>query len=145
MDLPFELRKDHKKRKKSNWKEIGLIMDNFEEIYKRYIYCKNCELCDKVFTKTIDRHMDHNHETGEFRNIVCNRCNQLKSDRKENVNNTSGYKHIHKHINTTCKKGFTWVFQVQINGKNKLSKSSIDLDKLIEFRDKWLIENNYHT
>ena len=42
-----------------NWKTIGVITGN-------------------------NKHLDHNHKTGEFRNILCNSCNQKRGfiDRK---------------------------------------------------------------
>lgn len=146
MDLPFKLSKTHKSEKKSNWIRSGLIMDNFDEIYNKYIYATNCDLCDKVFPNTKDRQMEHDHKTGEFRNIVCMRCNAKKSDKKIQGNNTSGYKHIAKCKNSQCKQGYYWQFQVQdTNGKQTKIKSSVDLDRLIHFRDKWIIDKNYHT
>jgi len=63
-----------------NWKKMGVINDNFDELYEKYIDTKFCELCsvelteDKKTTKTT-RCLDHCHETGEFRNIVCHSCN----------------------------------------------------------------------
>ena len=143
-DLPFELYKNHKNVKKSDWKKRGLIMDNFEEIYDKYIRATHCELCNKQFTKTRDRQMEHNHETGEFRNIVCNRCNTLKADKKIHSNNTSGYKNIHKYNSKNCKQGFIWVFIVTVDGKSKCIKQSINFDKLVEFAEKWKKENNYY-
>ena len=144
-DLPFELRKDHKSTTKNCWKRNGLIMDNFEEIYNKYIYATHCQLCNKQFEKSLDRQMEHNHETGEFRNIVCNKCNHKKADVKLQSNNTSGYKGICKAKNKRLKQGFTWIFKVRINGKQKTIKHSKDFDKLVEFADKWKKDNNYHS
>jgi hypothetical protein len=144
MSLPFELSKNHKYTSKYIWKKSGLVMTNFEEIYNRYIVATNCELCNKEFPNTRDRCMDHNHETGEFRNIVCNRCNILKDDRF-NKNNTSGYKGISKEIDNHCNQGFIWVFRASVDGKRKKIKTSIDYNKLVAFADKWKLDNNYHT
>ena len=72
------------KGKKSNtlstWKFNGLISDNYEEIYDRYINCNNCEECNCEFSTKGDgvgkfKVMDHDHITGLFRNILCNNCN----------------------------------------------------------------------
>ena len=145
MELPFELYKKHKSTTKSNWKIKGLITDDFDTIYKQYIYASNCELCGKVYKSRHDRQMEHNHETGKFRNICCQQCNLRKGDIKMQSNNTSGHKHIDKNNDPTCKQGFRWRFQVQIDGKRKTIKSSINLDKLIIFRDEWFKNNNYHT
>jgi hypothetical protein len=144
MELPFELKKEHKRKTERNWKIWGLNMDNFEEIYKKYIYSTHCELCNKEFPTTRDRHMDHNHATGEFRNIVCHKCNMLKSDRF-NKNNTSGYKGISKQTTPNAKQGYIWRFEAYIDGKRKIIKASVNKEKLIEFADKWKIDNNYHT
>jgi len=144
-ELPFELKPNHKANTKYSWKRIGLNMDNFEEIYNKYIYATHCQLCNKQFENTKDRQMEHCHETGNFRNIVCNKCNRLKADVKMNSNNNSGYKGISKKNDINYKQGFRWRFQVNINGKLKTIKTSIDLDKVIKFAEKWKKDNNYYT
>ena len=64
----------------SNWRKRDIIHDNYDELYKEYIETERCDICgiylteDKVKTKTT-RCLDHCHETGEVRNIVCNSCN----------------------------------------------------------------------
>lgn len=148
MELPFELSKRNKAAAKSNWNSKGLKFENdlaFHIIYKKYIFSAVCELCDKKYKSRNDRQMEHCHTTGKFRNICCRSCNQKKRDVKIRKNNKSGYKFIIKRTDSRCKQGFYWIFKVSINGENKVIKSSINIEKLIEYRDKWLIENNYHT
>ena len=64
----------------SNWKQMGVISEDFKSLYNFYINCENCEECkvqlteDKVRTQT-SRCLDHNHKTGQFRNVLCNSCN----------------------------------------------------------------------
>ena len=145
------LPKYHKARTKSHWKLRGLLWtseEEFEEIYQRYFESTHCELCNKPYKSNFDRHMDHAHfidKFGWFRNVVCNRCNGLRSDKKIPSHNTSGYKGISKNSQKDCKQGFLWVFQVHIDTKTITIKSSTDLDKLIKFADKWKIDNNYNT
>ena len=138
MSLPFELRKYHKTQTKCSWIKNGLIMDNFDEIYQEYIYQPNCELCGKTFETSQDRQMEHNHKTGEFRNIVCRRCNLWKADYKRK-NDISPY--IRKFKDKICKQGFRYVFTVKRNGIYVVCKTSIDLEFLEGFRDKWIAEN----
>ena len=88
--------------------------------------------------------MEHNQDTGEFRNIACTKCNVLKADRC-NKNNTSGYKGIYKVYSLKYKQGYYWTFIVNVNGKTKTIKSSVDKEKLIAFVEKWKKDNNYHT
>jgi hypothetical protein len=89
--------------------------------------------------------MEHDHNTGKFRNIVCQSCNQFKADVKMQSNNTSGYKGIYKKKDKTCKKGFIWTFEARVNGIKKIIKRSIDFEFLKEFADKWKKDNNYYT
>ncbi len=145
MELPFKLYKNHKSRTKSSWKVKGLIHDDIYGLYQKYIYATNCDLCNKEFKSSQDRQMEHNHETGEFRNIVCTSCNMLKYDVKIQCNNKSGYRGICKNIDKSCKQGFNWVFSAHINGKQKRIKSSVDFDKLVEFANKWKLDNKYNT
>jgi len=80
-----------------NWKLHNLIGD-YEKIYERYKNTTHCDLCkveltlDKKITST-RKSMEHNHETGEFRNITCHKCNM---SRKGDYKNTTGHKGIYK-------------------------------------------------
>ena len=145
--MKFELKKYHKTKTICYWKSRGLIAGEHEMqiIYTRYINAEFCEICNKEFLKLNDRCMDHSHETGKFRNVCCNQCNSLKNDVKMKSNNTSGYKGICKQYGKRLKQGFTWQFTAQVNGKQKTIKSSVNLEKLIEFAENWKKENNYHT
>jgi len=63
---------------KHKWKSRGLNMDNFEEIYKRYVETTNCDYCNVLLTN--NKTMDHSHITGEFRNILCCGCNVRRGE-----------------------------------------------------------------
>ena len=143
--LPFELKKNHKSITKGSWKKNGLNMDNFEHIYQEYIHTTHCQLCNKQFENTRERQMEHDHQTGKFRNIVCNSCNRRKADLKIHSNNSSGVRNIVKKKDTTCKQGFRWEFYVKINQKHTFIKSSVNLDKLVKFAEQWKKDNNYYT
>ena len=64
----------------ARWKHRGIICENFDNLYDYYINCKNCEQCNVELTfdkrrKSTTRCLDHCHETGEFRNVLCHCCN----------------------------------------------------------------------
>ena len=62
---------------RSSWKSQGIKLDNFEEIYERYTNAIFCDICECVLDVNgrNKKCMDHDHDTGDFRNIVCNYCN----------------------------------------------------------------------
>tara|TARA_R110000868_G_scaffold403414_1_gene680680 strand:+ start:296 stop:682 length:387 start_codon:yes stop_codon:yes gene_type:complete len=74
-------------RKKSHricqWKQQGIITDDYDALYEKYINTKNCELCNVVLTTDryntpTTRCMDHDHDITDrdnVRNIVCHSCN----------------------------------------------------------------------
>jgi len=109
------------------WKTLGLKGD-YEAIYQRYMNTTNCDLCNvelKQGQKGGNRKcMEHDHNTGEFRNIVCNTCNQNKSDNKIRTDNKSGYKHIYFKNSRKC-----WIYEKVFNGKliKKCSKDKIKI------------------
>ena len=59
----------------NNWKTRGLIGDLSKIYDERYLHCTHCEICNKEFNSTRDRCLDHDHETGLFRKILCQNCN----------------------------------------------------------------------
>ena len=66
--------------KKGSWKQMGINIDNFDELYEKYLSTTNCENCNVKlssggYNSITTKCLDHNHETGEFRNILCHLCN----------------------------------------------------------------------
>jgi len=75
------------------WRRAGLKGD-YEKINERYLTAEKCECCDIKLTETIGKKgahrrkvMDHDHQSGAFRNIVCVVCNNKRGvvDRKKNL------------------------------------------------------------
>ena len=140
-----------KKKRICDWKYQGLIGD-YEEIYKRYMETTHCDKCKSLLTPQKlggrQKNMEHNHDTGEFRGIMCATCNGRMIDKIKPINNTSGYKNIgfqkHKKL---------WFYKKNYNGKIKVwrrkDKIKILCIKfahliLINYREKYPSLNNQH-
>jgi len=59
-----------------NWKKSGLkeFGYTYDELYEYYLETNQCEVC-QVELNEKNKRMDHCHETGCFRWILCHRCN----------------------------------------------------------------------
>lgn len=62
-------------------KKYGITIEQLEKIAREQRYC--CAICGKVSSKNVVRisgskvflHVDHCHETGRIRGLLCNNCN----------------------------------------------------------------------
>tara|TARA_R110002153_G_scaffold263015_1_gene424167 strand:- start:332 stop:760 length:429 start_codon:yes stop_codon:yes gene_type:complete len=71
------------------WKHSGLLetKEKMEELYKIYTTIKLCEACDIELTRSgknssTDINLDHCHETGIFRFMLCGTCNRQDNWKK---------------------------------------------------------------
>lgn len=68
-------------------KQCGIISDDYEGLYTKWKETTHCEECNVELiggNKGINRKcIDHDHETGAFRNIICHGCN-LRRGREDN-------------------------------------------------------------
>ena len=65
----------------SNWRARGVIETDqytFDDLFEAYLYCSECEVCNKTFETRNDKCLDHDHSTGVFRDVVCQRCNAIR-------------------------------------------------------------------
>ena len=139
-ELPFPLHKYNKHSKRKDWKKRGMIFVDdyhFDYVYNEYIYATHCDLCNKLFPNTRDRHLDHNHITGEPRNIVCCKCNRRKKDNKKIPTNT-GYDYIHKRKDKNYKSGYCFRIQLVRDKKKIINTKRKTLEEAIKLRDEFL-------
>ena len=59
----------------NNWKRRGIIDTDYDALFEYYLNCNECMICLNRFDKRINKHLDHDHETGEPRYILCRSCN----------------------------------------------------------------------
>jgi len=78
MNKYYHTESGKKSNRIGNWKHYGIICDDYNALYERYLNTNNCEECGieighgKGMTC---RCVDHDHKTGEVRNILCKGCN----------------------------------------------------------------------
>lgn len=74
----------------SAWKRYGIVCDDWDALYDKYINTWNCEYCDVELVEGNyggnKKCIDHDHQTGLFRAVLCCGCNNL-SEFKETKNN----------------------------------------------------------
>jgi hypothetical protein len=129
-----DLQKKRKAERKAKWKSIGIKFSNeeFEYIWGVFENINECMLCCKDFKNSYDKCLDHNHETGEPRYILCRACN-VGYDTKVKSTNRLGEKYISQR---TIKKVDCWLI---VSPKYKIykafSKNKWSLEQVIEKRN----------
>ena len=98
-----------------------------EQIYEEYLLSEECELCGEPYKNSKDKQMEHNHKTGEFRNICCNRCNHWKADKAGK--NISWDKDNNKYL-----------VQIQRNYKKVLKKRGTE-EECREILNQFILDN----
>jgi hypothetical protein len=126
------------------WKHRGVKSEDYNKLYEKYINTTNCELCNIQFNEDRKynswRCLDHDHETGLYRQTICNSCNS-KFDVKPRCDNKLGHKYISilkRKINN--KYYISFQYARKINNK-RITKSDLSLTKLIAFSFIQILKN----
>tara|TARA_R110001592_G_scaffold26902_1_gene100239 strand:+ start:193 stop:642 length:450 start_codon:yes stop_codon:yes gene_type:complete len=67
----------------SRWKRTGVVSTDYNLLYDNYLKSTKCEECGIEYGNRGDgtgtfKCLDHNHETGLFRNYICCVCNRKR-------------------------------------------------------------------
>tara|TARA_R110002050_G_C8862945_1_gene507575 strand:- start:239 stop:724 length:486 start_codon:yes stop_codon:yes gene_type:complete len=65
-----------------SWRNRGII-NVTDTMYDRYINTHCCDVCKNEFKNSRDRCLDHDHTTGDFRQVLCRACNNQDSWKKK--------------------------------------------------------------
>lgn len=71
-----------RRNKISKWKQNGVKEEDMNALYDVWKEATNCADCDVILIEGGTGHnhkcLDHDHETGSFRGVVCHRCNIVR-------------------------------------------------------------------
>tara|TARA_R110000737_G_scaffold115990_1_gene148835 strand:+ start:1004 stop:1375 length:372 start_codon:yes stop_codon:yes gene_type:complete len=64
------------------WRNRGVLptpsgesFKSYDDIYKIYMSTEFCNYCEKKFYDSFDKCLDHNHDNGGVRGVICRSCN----------------------------------------------------------------------
>lgn len=125
-----------KMRRKARWKEQGIIIDDFDKFYQKFLSTTNCEMCKKELT--IDRRnthstkcVDHDHSINDrpnVRMICCNTCNA-----NDKSTNKTGEPNISFRKDNKC-----WTFSKLSKGKTIRKSGFKTFEEALEYKKDYL-------
>ena len=127
--------KDKQKKTIQSWRIQGLKLregQTYDMIYDKVYSTTHCELCNIELCdglKSNGRCMDHDHETGYFRKVLCRSCNTGYD--KKLKNNKLGHRWIRIHKEKQKAKYLNFYFVYKRKGFKV--KKSTSLTKLIAY------------
>ena len=92
-----------KSHRLDTWRSRGVVSDDWDALYEKYLTTTHCELCQVELTtgkrcKTM-KFLDHCHASGAFRNVACMSCN---SSLPQQPRNAAGQCHTSVGTDSSC-------------------------------------------
>ena len=82
MKAYYQTPQGKKNHSMNDWRSRG-VNNVDDELYNKYINTHCCDVCSKEFKSSRDRCLDHDHETGDFRQVLCHSCNTRDNWKKK--------------------------------------------------------------
>ena len=132
----YQTPKGKKSNRKAAWKKQGIIINDDDKFYEKFLSTTHCQICKKkltIDTKTTHstKCVDHDHAITDKENvryICCNACNA-----NDKSTNTSGIPNIHYRKQTEC-----WRFEKRIQGKRYNKSGFKTIEEAIHYKYSFL-------
>lgn len=114
----------------NNWKQKGVVSDDWDALYELYVSTTNCMVCDVLFGPK-RKCLDHDHITHLYRAVLCQSCNSGNPlDLHRRKTNTSGHSNIKRH-------GNGWEFGHTKNRKRHTKNFRI-LEEAVAYKEEYM-------
>ena len=120
----------------SGWKRQGIISDDWDALYERFMNTLNCEKCNVLLTEDprstpTTRCCDHDHaikNAPNVRGIICHSCNS-----RDRCSNTSGHVNIYYD-----KRSGHWDFKIDRKRLKHHKSGFKTIEEAVAYRDVWM-------
>ena len=120
----------------SGWKRQGIISDDWDALYERFMNTLNCEKCNVLLTEDprstpTTRCCDHDHaikNAPNVRGIICHSCNS-----RDRCSNTSGHVNIYYD-----KRSGHWDFKIDRKRLKHFKSGFKTKEEAVAYRDVWM-------